>query len=334
MRPETAIKLLKSLGAKDIKYDGGQWVKSPCILAPWTHKGGKDSNPSFGIRVKNMKPHYHCFTCRAGSLQTLIQEVEMFLGKGSALSGHYDTKLARAILENEEFDIEPLPEFSEFGDASQQFQEWPTYFIESFASWEFNARAFKYLQQRGVSPETAQKFGLRYDSKKDMIVCPYSNLYGKLAGARGRAVELEGEPKRKGRHYDYTWNQVNNAHLVWYNEQVIAEEQPIVVVEGQFDAMRVSEVYPYVVANMTAKPVPEKVKKLAYAPAVVLMMDNDETGDIAVEKYVSQLSAMNKPIAIVQPPKEYDAEGKLIKQDPDAMGAEWIRAQLKDLDLL
>ena len=336
MTPESAIKFLKALGSKDAKYDGGEWVKSGCILAPWTHMGGKDSNPSFGIHIKDARPHYNCFTCRSGDLTTLIQELEMFLGKG--ISGSkYDIKAARAILENEEFDIEPLPEFSEFGDQGVPFQEWPTYVVESFVSWEYSARAAKYLASRKMPMEMANKLGLRYDSNRDMIVFPYYNLYGKLAGARGRGVHFEGEAPLSGhkKHYDYTWNKVNNANLVWYNEQCLQEEpEYVLVLEGQFDCARALEVYPYALANLTAKPVMAKMKNLAYAGAVVVMTDNDETGDAAAKKYVDYLTSINKPVAMAQPPKEYDMEGKLIKLDPDAMGSEWIKAQLKELGIL
>lgn len=334
MSPEAAIKFLKALGAKDAKYDGGNWVKAPCILAPWTHKGGRDTNPSFGVKVNDMTPHYNCFSCRAGQLFTLIQEVEMFLAKDPSQKPYFDTALARTILENDGFDIEPLPEFSEFGGSGQEFQEWPEYFIDSFANWEFSARAAKYLKQRNVSTETAKAHGLKFDSKKDMIVFPYYNLYGKLAGARGRAIELTGEPPKKQRHYDYTWNQVNNANLVWYNEQALTEEKPVVIVEGQFDKMRVSEVYPHVMANLTAKPILAKMKKLSYAPSVILMTDNDETADTAITKYAEYLDGMNKPLAVIQPPKNYTEDGKLIKLDPDVMGVEWIRQNLLELEVI
>lgn len=334
MSPEAAIKFLKALGAKEAKYDGGNWVKAPCVLAPWTHKGGRDTNPSFGIKVNDMTPHYNCFSCRSGQLFTLIQEVEMFLSKDASQKGHYDTMLARTILENDGFDIEPLPEFSEFGGSGQEFQEWPDYFIDSFANWEYSARAANYLKQRNVSTETAKAHGLKYDSKKDMIVFPYRNLYGKLAGARGRAIELHGEPPKKARHYDYTWNQVNNANLVWYNEEAIAEEQPLVIVEGQFDKMRVSEVYPHVVANLTAKPIAAKMKKLAYAPSFILFADNDDTADTAIQKYLEWFDHMDKPVAVVQPPKNYTEDGKLIKLDPDLMGSAWIKSKLQELEVL
>ena len=127
---------------------------------------------------------------------------------------------------------------------------------------------------------------------------------------------------------------MNNANLVWYNEEALTAEQPVVIVEGQFDKMRVSEVYQHVMANMTAKPILAKMKKLAYAPAIILMTDNDDTADASIKKYAEYLDQMNKPLSVVQPPKEYTPEGKLIKLDPDLMGTEWIKKQLQALDVL
>lgn len=335
MSPDSATKFLKALGIQNAHYDPtSNWVSSSCPLAPWTHKGGADNRPSFGVRVNEMRPYYHCFTCRAGDLTTLIQEIEMFVGKNPGQHHGFDIKAARAILENEGFEIEPLPEFSEFTLKAHEFQEWPTYFIDSFYPCDLHHRPAKYLKSRNVPAEVANAHGLKYDSKRDMIVFPYHNLYGKLAGARGRAIELPGEPPTKYRHHDYTWNHVNNAALVWYNEEALTHDKPVVVVEGQFDQMRVSEVYPYAIANMTAKPSAQKLKKLEYAPAIVLMMDNDEAADAAIKKYVHYLDAINKPVAVVQPPKEYTPSGKLIKHDPDSMGVEWVREQLKSLDLI
>ncbi|MGZ7196435.1 hypothetical protein ACXWOC_09640, partial [Streptococcus pyogenes] len=86
------------------------------------------------------------------------------------------------------------------------------------------------------------------------------------------------------RHHDYNWGEgeakANNAALVWYNEGVLdtAGPNPIVVVEGQVDAIVTRRVYPHVMANLTAKPVPEKMDKLVHASGVILMNDGDQPG--------------------------------------------------------
>jgi hypothetical protein len=113
-------------------------------------------------------------------------------------------------------------------------------------------RALWYLDggseaQQGSQPVNlviAAAMNLRYDLTYDRIVCPYRHFNGKLAGARGRAVDQDAKLK----HWDYTWGDVNNAHCVWYNEPALdaaaMAKAPVIVCEGQFDVMNVLRVYP------------------------------------------------------------------------------------------
>jgi hypothetical protein len=327
MTPDQAINFLKALGSKP-HYDGSGWVRADCPLAPFTHKNSKDSNPSFGVSViPGTHSAYNCYTCSSGSMEQLLQTVELYTQNNPNWKHRYNVKAARQLLSEEEVEVLPLPEFSEFGGGSeQQFQEWPSYFIDSFMSWEFSKAANDYLTKRQVPSWQREKHGLRFDSKRNMIVCPYKNVYGCLAGARGRNVGMMGMP-----HFDYTWNHVNNASLVWFNEEALQHEEPVVIVEGQFDAFRVERVYPHVIGNLTGKPVASKMKKLQQSPGAIIMGDNDPTADVSIKKYLDYLDKYGVQCAVIQPPKEYDSDGKLIKQDPDSMGEDWIREQLKPL---
>jgi 5S rRNA maturation endonuclease (ribonuclease M5) len=114
-----------------------------------------------------------------------------------------------------------------------------------------------------------------------MVVAPYYDVFGRLAGARGRSILPD--PTKK--HHDYSFNGHNNCRMVWYNEQVLNLPGPVVVVEGQFDCWRVSTVYPKVVANLTAKPSDEKFKKLCDSQEVIQIPDNDDAGDGSIATY-------------------------------------------------
>jgi DNA primase len=329
MKPDQAKAFLKALGSKP-HYDGGKWVKSDCPLAPFTHQNHKDTNPSFGVSVEpNKHSAYNCFTCHNGSVEELLQTIEMYCGQNPMKAGRYNIKAARELLESEEVAVQSLGDYTEFGESGPVFQEWPEWFINSFVRAEFNAKAYQYLEGRGVTPAQIAKHNLRYDSKREMIVHPYKNVYGHLAGARGRSIHnhLKGHTK----FYDYTWNEVNNASLVWYNEPAIDTEEPIIIVEGQFDLYTVERVWPHVIANLTGKPVPTKMKKLSHVSGAILMLDNDPTADVAVQKYLEFFARDNIQYAVIQPPKLSDENGKLIKQDPHSMGEEWVREQLKQL---
>lgn len=328
MTPDQTINFLKALGCKP-HYDGGPWVKSDCPMAPFTHANFKDTNPSFGVSIDPGRvSQYNCFTCHSGNMEELVQKLEMYSQQNPSKAHRYDFKTARTLLEQEEVAVQDLGEYNEFGSASELvFQEWPDWFINSFASAAYSKPAMDYLTKRGVTFAQIEKHNLRYDSQKEMIVHPYKNVYGLLAGARGRSIN--DNVKGFKRHYDYTWNKVNNASLVWYGEEELNNEAPIVVVEGQFDKYRVERVYEHVIANLTGKPVPAKMKKLVHAPGVILMLDNDTTADVAIEKYKEYFNKYELPWVAIQPPKLLDAGGNLIKEDPDSMGEDWIREVLK-----
>lgn len=326
MSPEQGITLLKSLAVHNGTLKNGEWVVSSCPLARWEHTSGKDTNPSFGLLVsQGTRAVYNCFACGKGSAHTLVHKVSYRAQQDNVLN-QYQIKLALSILENEEIEVDTLPEYSEFGGRDKkQFQELPQYFIDSFTKASDSARAKSYLESRGV--KEVEQWDIRYDSFKDMVVFPYRNMYGKLAGARGRAIE-----SGKLNHYDYKWNQVNNSEIVWYNEQALCNEEVVVVVEGQLDAIHVSRAYRSVIANLTAMPVLRKMKKLQGYPGLVLIPDNDSTGEKSVEAYKKVCDELSIPLALLTLEDAHSRKEKLAK-DPDDVDLNWIRENLKSLGL-
>ncbi|QZI85711.1 DNA primase [Stenotrophomonas phage Summit] len=286
---EQAIRLLmKALGAKQIGRKG-EWVTGTCPLAPFTHKGGTDNNPSFGIKIGGHSP-FNCFACDSGSLSKLVHTLSYHVQQVPSMAPFYDLASAMQLVEGAEMDFLPHPPYEEDLSEKMVFQAWPDNALEIFAPLEAAPHAVEYLANRdgGLTLEQANAAGMKYDFKKQMIVCPYWNAYGKLAGARGRSIDPDC-PKAY-RHFDYTWNEVNNAPLVWYNELALNLEGPVIVVEGQFDCRHVEKVWPKVVANLTAKPSREKLRKLSGCESVILMLDNDETGENARKKYLEYLT--------------------------------------------
>ena len=277
MTAEQGVAFLEALGAKHITVKGNGWIEASCLLARWTHKSHTDATPSFGLSINpGGRSYFLCFACRQGSAEELLHTIQMY-DKGQ---GHYDFLRCHQILNEEEF-VVPLPEYGEFQQQGPVFTEWPQYWVESFKSAEWHADAAVYLACRGVSLETIAAYQLRYDPKRQMIVAPYWDVFNRLAGARGRSI-LEQPPQK---HYDYTFQNVNNARLVWYNEPVLNIPGPVVVVEGQFDCWKTVKVFPKTVANLTAKPTLEKMKKLGDCGMVIQIPDRDEAGQESVERY-------------------------------------------------
>jgi len=285
MTAEQVVSFLEALHAKQIHIKGNGWVEASCPLARWTHSHHKDSKPSFGISVvPGGKSYFLCFSCRQGSVEELLQTIEWYT-KGN---GPEDFARCRQILADEP-QIVTLPPYQEFAASKTVFIEWPQYWVESFKRADWVLDAMTYLTSREVSPQTIETFDLRWDPKRCMIVAPYRDVYGRLAGARGRTIL----PTVGNKHYDYTFQAVNNARLVWYNEAVLNLPGPVVVVEGQFDCFRTVQAFPKTVAALTAKPTWDKMKKLGECGTVIQIPDRDEAGHQSVHRYAALCHQFN-----------------------------------------
>lgn len=299
MSPDKAKLFLLALGRKS-EYDGSQWVRAACPLAPWTHQNGKDSNPSFGVSARQgHQSYFHCFSCQSGGLEQLLNTMEYYAGKDGT-GKEYDFARARLLLSEDVDEVLPLPDFTEFDGEDQGFQEWPSYFLKAYSAWSWNKQCREYVQSRGVSASQADKFDLRYDPHRNMVMSPYRNVYGAMAGARGRAID-----DNPYKHHDYTCNKVNNAAYVWYNEGVLEHEEPTVIVEGQFDLYTVEQVYPHVIANLTAKPKRSKMQRLAQCPGIILLLDNDKPGKDATVRFLKYFDEHKMPVAVATLPPEF-----------------------------
>lgn len=315
MTPEKIILFLGALHANQIT-PSGQWVKSCCPLAPWTHKTGHDSNPSFGVSVApGARSYYNCFSCGKGSLEELLHVMEMH----SLNSPHYNFAACHALLD-EEKEVMPLPEYAEVHTPAQVFSEWPEYCLSKFSPATAVPIAMEYLLNRGVDAADAALYRLQYDYKKEMVVFPYWDVYGRLAGARGRSIMpgVEGTSK----HYDYTFQGVNNCRYVWYGEEVLNTPGAVVIVEGQFDRLRVRKAHNKTLANLTAQPTWEKMKKLSDCPKIIQIPDNDAAGDKSVRAYAELAKKLGVKHVVLQ-------LGAGVK-DPAECAVEYLAERIKE----
>lgn len=321
MKIEPLKAFMAALGVFNVNYAGGGWAQSSCPLAPWTHKSGKDANPSFGVSVGDGPSHFNCFVCSSGSLAELVQTIEMHLPTSSSLVRmRYKTVKAREILDASESDMAMLPDYEELVPSPYtQFQEWPEYWLQTFPKWDdlFEPREYV-LHERKLNQDTADAFDLRYDVDRSMLVAPIRDVEGRLCGARGRRIAGEGL-----KHFDYAWNNVRNSHLVWFNEMALDLLGPLVIVEGQFDAMRVWPHHPKVMAILSAKTTPYKMAKLTAMDQVVLMLDNDETGKQKTGEWAEYLQRKGVQVGIIELPEGVKDAGEA----PEA----WLHSTFSDL---
>lgn len=333
MTPEAAEELLHSLGSKKTS-ETSAWIRGPCPLAVWNHPSKKDSNPSFGILIDPGKePKFHCFTCDTGSLSTLLQTIEF---RNQQQPGLFkgDLSKAREIITAAESEMVTLPPYSEFGNqASKEFSPLPMDVLMPYPPSYTVQRSKEYCAHRGIFKEEQEQFNLRYDIARDMLMYPYTSVWGKLAGVRGRRIVFPGEdPGTISQHHDYVFNNINNSSLVFYNEQCLQLPGKVIVVEGQLDALYVARYWPKVVANLTAKPVMTRTTKLCQTEGVILMMDGDLPGRQATDKWVHMLDYLKVPVQTVLLPWD---EVSNVKTDPASIGHEFlvtVTSKLKEME--
>lgn len=161
------------------------WMQYSCPFAPWKHRTGKDSKPSFGIRINDRGgSHYYCFTCHsAGQVSYLPVDLATTAGRPTDRANHTMLKIM-AIETDEGFGLfedtgvhdeppEPLSEKA-YGDIFP-----PVYDDEA---------AYAYVRRRGVSDYAIDTLDIRYDPDDSRIVFPVRDRAGQLFGYTGRTI--------------------------------------------------------------------------------------------------------------------------------------------------
>ena len=328
MKAEQIKKFLAALGRHQTTKRG-PWVQAPCPFGPWYHKGGKDSNPSFAIKVNTTgRSHFNCFSCaRGGSLDDLWVEL-LHLTKLKGNPENLDLATASKVMEGDSPGVYIPIEEKEF-DFKNRFDlmhVWPDWWLTSFAPAWTVERSRQYLEGRGIREAEAHRFHVHYDSLRDAVVFPVYNYRKQLVGARGRYLD----PADKRRYHDYDWQTKNSTPYVWYNEDAIAPSQEVVVVtEGIFDAIRVWRHFRQVVSPFSTGVSVSKLKYLNQFCRVIVFGDNDEGGyqlSLKVEKYVRDDSTVVQ--AVTYP------EGTPVGADPGSLKDPQIRLMLKNLKVL
>ncbi len=144
-----------------------------------------------------------------------------------------------------------------------------------------------YLTGRGISRETAESFGVGFFAGKGSMsgrcVIPIRSEAGELVAYAGRSID-DSEPRYKLPAGFHKSHEVYNLHRV-------KGRSVVVLVEGFFDCMRVSQAGYPAVALMGCSMSERQEELLAAAgfAHVVVMLDGDEAGRKATEEITWRL---------------------------------------------
>jgi DNA primase len=159
-----------------------------------------------------------------------------------------------------------------------------------------------YLNERGITLETAQKFGVGYfggkGSMHGRVVIPIHNERGELVAYAGRSIDGS-EPRYKlptGFHKSQELFNLRRATLE------TGGERRVVVVEGFFDCMRVSAAGFPCVALMGSSLSTQQEELLArHFKNACLMLDGDEAGRNATDECLLRLARRMWVWAVILP---------------------------------
>jgi len=146
--------------------------------------------------------------------------------------------------------------------------------------------AHPYLHDRGVSHEVATTFGIGYfpgkGSMSGRMVIPIHNPNGELVAYAGRAIDGT-EPK-------YKFPAGFRKSLELFNLHRVKDELSVVLVEGFFDCVRVSQSgFPCVALMGSTMSVAQEKALAEHFPNVIVMMDGDEAGRRATDEIAERL---------------------------------------------
>lgn len=250
------------------------WRLASCPLAKSRHSHGVDKHPSFGVKEEiNGLSHFHCFSCAtSGDLMDIIILVK--LESKYELEGlHIDKALQMLAVEEDELSLDEF-EFSEQVSTQKKTIEYfSDSYCSSFKSVHFFEKGMEYLKGRGLSEETIDKFNIRYDSLVDRVVFPIRDWSGKIAGMHGRFIYGD----YKNPYYAYKDGNRYNG-IVWYGENHIDPNQPVILVESVFDMFRIFEYYGNVMCSLSAGIGKKKAERIGIISNLITIADTGKGG--------------------------------------------------------
>jgi hypothetical protein len=323
---EDATALLIKLGCDRIKPNNrGDFISATCPLSQWTHKGGIDLHPSFGISIHpGGESKFKCFTCGMdGSLVNLLWRIGKESKKDlSALSAEVASKnqpstssVMRAI-DSAQVGWRGVSRDSSglalAAKTATKLKEAPPPLSET----ELNRfsdptpEVMGYLvKDRRLTPESIAKWELKWSERARRIAIPIRSTTGDLVGISGRAFDKQ-RPK-------FLHSSGFRRDFYLYGERFCTRGVTGYLTEGFFDVMWLQQQGVNAFAIMGAYLSGVQVDKIIQMfTRIVIVPDGDKPGAEAADRIGDMLSD-RIPVSVLPM-----AEGK----DPDELTPDELEA--------
>lgn len=272
---DVKLELFGSGLLQDVR-DTGEDIMITCPF----HNGGRERNPSFGIskheRVRDGKSYEagtcHCYSCGYKSdLPKFISDVLGLDTKLHGLAWMKERYLYAAGKERGDIDLDFSRDEPE--DDRMLFSGvLVSHYHEALLRSD---RAKDYLKGRNLLHlPTLDKFGVGYDSEKDMIVFPVYDRQGQVRMLKKRSIE--------GKRFDNTAG-AGKASLIFGLYQVMVfgkKDEPVWVCESETDALTVWAYGGQAIALMGSHISGQQVEEVSrtWVRMIVDGLDRDDAG--------------------------------------------------------
>lgn len=307
-----------------------------------------ERTPSFAVSPE--KQIYHCFGCGAGGgVITFIREIE-HLSYVDAV--HFLARRAGMTVPEEDV---PQEVRSRRARLLELNREAARFFYETLKSPE-GAPAREYLARRGITAETATRFGLgyapdswtalsdammakgyslrdlfdaglvkrsernkrsHYDTFRGRLMFPVIDVRGSVVGFSGRLIG-EGEPKYLNSSDTPVFKK--SAQLFGLNLAKKTKSGRFLLVEGNIDVVKLHQAgFDGAVASLGTSLTEEQVQLLSrYGKEVVIAYDNDAAGVKAAERALALMENTSLQVRVLRLTGAKDPDEFIEKYGPDA----------------
>lgn len=292
----------KQSATKDV-----QNISISCPLAPWRHTDPADTNYSCSVLVNpNGLSLARCHSLSCDYRGTFYNLILTAVNKHQPPDPKH-LEIVKRIADRERDDLAAHFEFQhaakmlEVEAPREQFQaaratrrrspfppDWDRDILREDILARLSADLPPFVQLRGIKPETAEAWGLRFDVWTSRLVFPVRRIDGPLIGRTGRIV-----PPASGGPKYYNYSGLNKSRYL-FGSHMATKGLPLVISEGPFDALKTWQAL-HDRANATATlgqgftDHHSQTIRWLMPPEVYLFMDNDPGGHVATMKIATQL---------------------------------------------
>ncbi|MFN9244005.1 MAG: DNA primase [Cyanobacteriota bacterium] len=201
--------------------------------------------------------------------------------------------------------------------------------------------ACAYLQERGITPDTANAWELGLNARRVML--PICDSQGRCCGFSGRTLANE-EPKYRNSAGDALFCKNKLLFGLPHAADAIRRSGEALLVEGPLDVIQLHQArFPNAVAVMGTSLSAEQLQSLIRAGARRLLVayDGDPAGRKATERLIAELHphliAGGLDLAVVSLPTGSDPDGLIRKEGPEALqlrldsATHWLSWELDQL---